>query len=95
MIDQKKLYNIAIVGGTGKEGKGLAYRWVQAGHEVVIGSRQHEKAQKAVDTVNDLLGQPAGNLRGMKNKAAVAECEIAVITVPYAAHRPTLEDLKD
>lgn len=95
MTDEKKLYKIGIVGGTGKEGKGLAYRWVQAGHEVIIGSRQYEKAQKAVDTVNDLLGQPAKNLRGMENGQAVAECEIAVITVPYAAHRPTLEALKD
>ncbi len=95
MNDQKKLYTIGIVGGTGKEGKGLAYRWVQAGHEVIIGSRQFEKAQKAVETVNDLLDQPADNLRGMENKQAAAECEIAVITVPYAAHRPTLEELKD
>lgn len=95
MTEVKKLYTIGIVGGTGKEGKGLAYRWVQAGHEVIIGSRQYEKAQKAVDTVNDLLGQPAENLRGMENQDAVAACEIAVITVPYAAHRPTLEGLKE
>jgi len=95
MNDEKKIYKIGIVGGTGKEGTGLAYRWVQAGHEVIIGSRQYEKAQKAVDAVNDLLGSPAENLRGMENQAAVTACEIAVITVPYAAHRPTLEGLKD
>ena len=95
MDDKKKVYKIGIVGGTGKEGKGLAYRWVQAGHEVIIGSRQYEKAQKAVEAVNDLLGAPADNLRGMENEGAVGACEIAVITVPYAAHRPTLEGLKD
>jgi 8-hydroxy-5-deazaflavin:NADPH oxidoreductase len=94
MTDEKKLYKIGIVGGTGKEGKGLAYRWVQAGHVVIIGSRDYEKAQKAVDAVNDLLDQPAENLSGMENQDAVAACEIAVITVPYAAHRPTLEGLK-
>jgi hypothetical protein len=95
MIDEKKVYKIGIVGGTGKEGKGLACRWVQAGHEVIIGSRQYEKAQKAVDALNDLLGIPAENLRGMENESAVAACEIAVITVPYAAHRSTLEGLRD
>lgn len=95
MDQDKKIYTIGIVGGTGKEGKGLAYRWVQSGHEVIIGSRQFEKAQRAVDAVNDLLGGKAENLRGMENQAAVAACDIAVITVPYAAHRPTLEDLKE
>mgnify|MGYP001106456266 CR=1 FL=1 len=95
MTNEKKMYKIGIVGGTGKEGKGLAFRWVQAGHEVFIGSRQYEKAQKAVDVVNDLLGQPAENLHGMENQDAVAACEIAVITVPYAAHRLTLEGLKE
>ena len=95
MTNEKKTYKIGIVGGTGKEGKGLAYRWVQAGHEVIIGSRQYEKAQNAVDVVNDLLGHSAENLHGMENQDAVSACEIAVITVPYAAHRPTLEGLKD
>lgn len=93
--ETKKFYRIGIVGGTGKEGKGLAYRWVKAGHEVIIGSRQYEKAQRAVDTVNELLGEESQLLRGMENRDAVEACDIAVITVPYAAHRPTLESLKD
>lgn len=94
---EKKLYKIGIVGGTGNEGKGLAYRWAQAGHEVIIGSRQLGKAQKAVEAVLKLLdgqGQEA-SVEGMENREAVAACDIAVITVPYAAQRPTLEDLKD
>ena len=93
--DTKQFYRIAIVGGTGKEGKGLAYRWVLAGHEVIIGSRQYEKAQRAVATVNDLFDKDSDLLKGMENKDAVEACDIAVITVPYAAHRPTLESLKD
>lgn len=93
--EEKKTYTIGIIGGTGKEGKGLAYRWVLAGHHVIIGSRQHEKAQKAVDTVTELLGREAPLLQGMENRDAVEACEIAVITVPYAAHKPTLEALKD
>ena len=91
----KHFYRIGIVGGTGKEGKGLAYRWVLAGHEVIIGSRQYEKAQKAVETVKELLGEESELLKGMENRDAVEACDIAVITVPYAAHRSTLEDLKD
>jgi NADPH-dependent F420 reductase len=91
----KQFYRIGIVGGTGKEGKGLAYRWVQAGHEVIIGSRQYEKAQRAVNTVNDYLGEESALLKGMENKDAVEACDIAVITVPYAAHRSTLESLKE
>lgn len=93
--ETKKFYRIGIVGGTGKEGKGLAYRWVQAGHKVIIGSRQYEKAQRAVNTVNEMLGEVSDLLKGMENRDAVEACDIAVITVPYAAHRPTLESLKD
>lgn len=91
----KQAYTIGIIGGTGKEGKGLAYRWVQAGHHVIIGSRQLEKAQAAVEVVAELLGGETPSLQGMENRDAVKACEIAVITVPYAAHRPTLESLKD
>jgi NADPH-dependent F420 reductase len=95
MVEEtKRLFRIGIVGGTGKEGKGLAYRWVKAGHHVIIGSRQYEKAQRAVDTVSELLGEKTDLLQGMENKDAVEDCDIAVITVPYAAHRPTLESLK-
>lgn len=92
---EKKHFKIGIIGGTGNEGKGLAYRWVKAGHEVIIGSRQFEKAQNAVDSLNELLEGTESKLSGMENRDAVAACDIAVITVPYAAHRPTLEDLKD
>jgi len=95
MAEKKRTYKIGIIGGTGKEGRGLAYRWVQAGHEVIIGSRQYEKAQKAVEALAQILGEKPGNLHGMENRDAVAACEVAVVTVPYTAHRPTLEGLKD
>ena len=95
MTEEKQTYTIGIIGGTGKEGKGLAYRWVQAGHHVIIGSRQAEKAQGAVDELKALLDDSGARLEGMENSAAVAACEIAVVTVPYSAHRPTLEGLKD
>lgn len=91
----KKVYTLGIVGGTGKEGKGLAYRWLQAGHQVIIGSRQDEKAQRAVEELCDFMGSKPENLRGMENRAAVEACDIAVIAVPYAGHKATLQDLKD
>lgn len=93
--EEKQIYTIGIIGGTGKEGKGLAYRWVMAGHHVIIGSRRREKAQKAVATVAELLGGSTPLLEGMENGDAVEACDIAVITVPYSAHKPTLESLKD
>jgi len=91
----KALYTLGIVGGTGKEGKGLAYRWLKAGHRVIVGSRQAEKAQKAVDELAEFMGHQPENLQGMDNRSAVEACDIAVIAVPYAGHKPTLEDLKD
>ncbi|MFN2303722.1 MAG: NADPH-dependent F420 reductase [Anaerolineales bacterium] len=92
---EKKHFKIGIVGGTGNEGKGLAFRWVKAGHDVIIGSRQLEKAQKAVATLAELLDVEEEHLTGMENRDAVTASDIAVITVPYAAHRTTLEDLKE
>jgi 8-hydroxy-5-deazaflavin:NADPH oxidoreductase len=91
----QQIYTLGIVGGTGKEGKGLAYRWLLAGHEVIIGSRQYEKAQTAVDELVEFMGFKPEGLRGMENREAVVACDIAVITVPYAGHKATLEDLKD
>jgi NADPH-dependent F420 reductase len=96
MVDEtKKLYTLGIVGGTGKEGKGLAYRWLKAGHKVIIGSRNFEKAQKAVEELIEFMGYSPEGLSGMDNRAAVEACDIAVITVPYVGHKSTLEDLKD
>ena len=88
-------YTIGIIGGTGKEGSGLAYRWAIAGHKVIIGSRQIEKALAAVDTVREMIGDQVVDLSGMTNDEAVKACEIAVLTVPFAVHASTLEGLKD
>ncbi len=94
MEENKTNKIIAIIGGTGKEGKGLAYRWAKAGHRVIIGSRTLEKAQTAVLELRELLPENA-LLEAMVNPEAVRACEVAVMTVPYAAHRDTLEFLKD
>jgi hypothetical protein len=89
----KNAMKIAIIGGTGKEGKGLAFRWAKAGHHVIIGSRTLEKAQTAAGELMSLLPFDI-HLEAMENDAAVKECDLAVITVPYTAHKATLELLK-
>lgn len=88
-------YRIAIIGGTGKEGKGLAYRWAKAGHEVVIGSRLVEKAQIAADDVNALLGSVFTKVTGLENFQAADWCEVVTLTIPFTAHQGMLENLKD
>jgi len=85
---------IAIIGGTGKEGKGLAYRWAKAGHQIIIGSRQYEKAQRIASELNDTF--PAIKpIQGEQNVDAARKADLVVITVPYAAHIPTLESIHD
>jgi NADPH-dependent F420 reductase len=89
----KSKFNIAIVGGTGKEGKGLAFRWGKAGHRVIIGSRKLEKAQLAADELKSLL-PPNSQLSGDTNESAIKKADIVVITVPYQVHREMLTLLK-
>ena len=85
---------IAIIGGTGKEGKGLAYRWAKAGYEIVIGSRHVEKAQLAADEINLMLNNEKNMLSGLENHQAADWCEIAVLTVPYSVHVEMLASIK-
>lgn len=88
------LLTIAVLGGTGKEGKGLAYRWARAGYKVVIGSRIPEKAVTAASEIIELL-EGSSSVVGASNLEAAQQAEIVVLTVPYAAHRDTLEAVKD
>jgi NADPH-dependent F420 reductase len=93
MTDSNLLLTIAVLGGTGKEGKGLAYRWARAGYRVLIGSRTAEKAVAAANEIEEMLGTGIF-IKGMNNLEAAQEADIAVLTVPYAAHRDTLESIK-
>ena len=93
-MDPKALMlTIAVLGGTGKEGKGLAYRWAKAGYQVLIGSRTPEKAVTAASEILELL-DGSGSVVGMSNEEAAKQANIAVLTVPYAAHVATLESIK-
>lgn len=77
---------IAILGGTGDLGGGLAVRWARAGYKIIIGSRTLEKARDAA--------KPLG-AAGMDNQAAAKACDIAVLTVPFANQKATLESVRD
>jgi 8-hydroxy-5-deazaflavin:NADPH oxidoreductase len=85
--------NIGILGGTGKEGSGLAYRWALAGHNVVIGSRDAAKASAGAVELNQLLGGKAV-VRGAGN-AEAAQCAVVVLTVPYSAQVATADSVAE
>jgi hypothetical protein len=86
---------IAIIGGTGKEGGGLAIRWARAGHAVVIGSRDGEKARaRAAELSAAGHGAATVAIEGADNVEAARSAEVAVLTVPYAAHADTLRAIK-
>lgn len=88
-------HTIALVGGTGPEGRGLATRFALAGHRVIIGSREAERAVAAAIAVADRIPDHGDALSGTTNAEAVAAAEIVVITVPYDGHVSTIESLRD
>jgi NADPH-dependent F420 reductase len=80
---------IAIIGGSGALGAGLAKRWAKAGHLVVVGSRDAGRAAEAAVRLNQEAG--TSTITGAGNPEAAATSEIVVLTVPYANQMPTLE----
>ncbi|MEX2157886.1 MAG: NADPH-dependent F420 reductase [Dehalococcoidia bacterium] len=84
---------IGFIGGTGPEGKGLAYRFALAGHEVIIGSRSAERGEEAAREIAERV--PAATVRGAANLDAAREAELVVLTVPFAAQADTLPPLAE
>ena len=84
---------IAIVGGTGPMGHGLALRWAQAGYRIVLGSRDAERAARAAAGIRETLGA-AARVEGITNAAAVAAASTVALCVPFAAHARTLRGLR-
>ena len=80
---------IAILGGTGALGLGLASRWIRSGHEVLIGSRTIESAKSACGKLNINEDQ------GMLNVDAAKQAEIACLTVPFSFQLDILSEVKD
>jgi 8-hydroxy-5-deazaflavin:NADPH oxidoreductase len=85
---------IAVVGGTGDQGMGLARRWGRAGFEVIIGSRVEERAKATASELNDAGNGSGVHFEGATNGDAAARSEIVVITVPFAAQAATMKDIK-
>ncbi|MEZ4361193.1 MAG: NADPH-dependent F420 reductase [Kofleriaceae bacterium] len=84
-------FAIALVGGTGKEGRGLACRWARAGHRVVIGSRAAERAHQCADELSAACGL---QIDGAELTHAVRVADVVVLAVPYAAHGEAIAALR-
>ena len=93
MTDSGMVIKVAVLGGTGKEGSGLARRWATNGYHVIIGSRDAERAANAAAEMNEELG--GEYMSGMANPDAAEAADIVVVSVPYGAHAPTIEGVKD
>jgi NADPH-dependent F420 reductase len=83
---------VAIVGGSGKEGFGLAVRWARAGCSVIIGSRSADKAVDAARRAAEIGN--AGEIHGLPNAAAAADADVVILTIPYYGHVPILADIR-
>jgi NADPH-dependent F420 reductase len=89
---EQRPYRIAILGGTGAQGGGLALRLAKAGHHVTIGSRDADKAR---GSAADASARTSQTIAGADNRAAAGAAEIVFLTVPYAVQRATVEDVLD
>jgi len=83
---------IAVLGGTGPEGFGLALRWAKAGETVIIGSRDAQRAQDAADKIKKRI--PGANVSGDENTTACGAADLLVLTIPFEGHAALLKQLK-
>jgi len=81
-------YRVAVIGGTGPQGKGLGYRFARNGHSVVLGSRAAEKAEPVAAEVTERLAgvTGAGQVTGAANADACAEADVVLLAIPYDGH---------
>ena len=84
---------IAVIGGTGPAGTGLALRFVRAGEKVIIGSRDAARAQQAAERIRQRVG-PQAQVSGIENSAACAAVDLLVLTVPFEGQAELLKQLK-
>ena len=92
MTQGRDIRSIAVIGGTGALGGGLAWRWARAGYRVLIGSRDGAKAQLAA---RELAGRlPGSDVAGCANPEAAATADLVVLAVPFAHQRPILEEIR-
>ena len=84
---------LAVIGGTGALGTGLAMRWASAGYPVILGSRSREKAESAARDIQPGSGAP--EVRGADNRCAARSADVVVIAVPYANHDAILDEIAE
>jgi NADPH-dependent F420 reductase len=84
---------IAVIGGTGPAGTGLALRFVRAGEKVIIGSRDAARAQQTAEKIKQRVG-PQAQVSGLENSAACAASDLLVLTVPFEGQAELLKQLK-
>jgi 8-hydroxy-5-deazaflavin:NADPH oxidoreductase len=84
---------IAILGGTGPAGMGVALRWARVGESIIIGSRDARRAQESANDINEKIGGQA-RVSGMENSAACAAADLLVLTVPFEGQATLLKQLK-
>ena len=87
------IQRVAVIGGTGEEGFGLALRWATAGIPITIGSRQQEKANDAVRRLEDRV--PGAAVEGMENAAAAASSDVVVVTIPFSGQGVIYRSIAD
>jgi 8-hydroxy-5-deazaflavin:NADPH oxidoreductase len=83
---------IAVLGGTGPEGFGLALRWARAGETVIIGSREAQRAQDAAEKIKHAV--PGAKITGLENLTACGSADLLVLTIPFQGHAALLKQLK-
>lgn len=88
-----QIHTIAVVGGTGPQGRGLAYRFALAGHEVILGSRDAARAQEKADEINARLDRPL--VSGAANADAVGGADIVLLAVPWDGHGDLVSSLAE
>ncbi|MET8249025.1 NADPH-dependent F420 reductase [Streptomyces sp. NPDC005202] len=91
---QSQTYSIGVIGGTGPQGKGLAYRFARAGHRVFLGSRSPERAQEAAQELNARLPTDQA-VSGTSNATAASVNEVVLLAVPWNGHAELVADLRD
>jgi NADPH-dependent F420 reductase len=84
---------IGVLGGTGPQGRGLAYRWAVSGLSVVIGSRDAERAEQTAASLRERSG--SSRVRGADNKGCAAQSDVVLVAVPYEGHAALLEALRE
>ena len=85
---------LAVIGGTGAEGSGLALRWAAAGYPILIGSRSRDKAQAAAAELGALLPAKGAAIEGATNAAAAAAADVVVLSVPYDSLNGILQQIR-